>query len=186
MSAEIPAPKKLLSLDGGGVRGISSMIILKAIMDKVKELEQAAGVGGDGERLPCDYFDLAGGTSTGGLAALMLFRLEMKVSEVIKKYDSMAASIFSNRNAGPFFDEDCGGVGGMIKFILIPIEKIPNIGEFLGKKIYDAMYYVLVFGGFSQYSGSGLINAVDEIAKSRKELDGKDAPLVDDSKKTKT
>lgn len=168
------------------------MIILKAIMDKVKELEQAAGVGNDMERLPCEYFDLAGGTSTGGLAALMLFRLEMSVSEVIEKYDTMASSIFSNRDAGPFFYEGDSGMGDSLKGINKMIEGIqwflggvPIIGPELKKvNFYDAMYYVLVFGGFSQYSGKGLISAVDEIAKPREE-GGKDAPLVDDSK-TKT
>jgi patatin-like phospholipase/acyl hydrolase len=48
-----------LEEDGGGVRGISSLYILKAIMQRVK--------GPDGKELkPCDCFDLIVGTSTGG------------------------------------------------------------------------------------------------------------------------
>lgn len=53
----------LLSLDGGGVRGLSTLYILKSIMDRL-----------NGEReksdllpvKPCEVFDLIGGTSTGG------------------------------------------------------------------------------------------------------------------------
>ena len=50
---------KLLSLDGGGVRGLSSLIILQKVME---------GIDPDGKTTPkpCDYFDMIGGTSTGG------------------------------------------------------------------------------------------------------------------------
>jgi hypothetical protein len=51
----------LLSLDGGGVRGLSTLYILKGIMDRLKhERKQTANV------KPCEVFDLIGGTSTGG------------------------------------------------------------------------------------------------------------------------
>ena len=46
-------------LDGGGVRGISSLHVLKAIMGKIT---------GDPNAKPCDYFDMMAGTSTGGYA----------------------------------------------------------------------------------------------------------------------
>ena len=59
--------------DGGGIRGLSELLIIKELMHKVmidknKKLEQ------DGQPLitslpkPCDLFDLIGGTSTGGCA----------------------------------------------------------------------------------------------------------------------
>lgn len=50
----------LLSL-GGGVRGLSTLYILKGLMDR---LNQARPKG-----TPCEVFDLIGGTSTGGYAA---------------------------------------------------------------------------------------------------------------------
>jgi len=59
-----PEPERglrLLSLDGGGVRGLSSLIILKEIMDRIKFDEKLESV-----PLPCEYFDLIGGTGTGG------------------------------------------------------------------------------------------------------------------------
>lgn len=49
----------LLSLDGGGVRGLSTLHILKRVMDWINEdLED--------NLKPCDVFDIIGGTSTGG------------------------------------------------------------------------------------------------------------------------
>ena len=49
----------LLSLDGGGVRGLSSLIILEELMRKINP---------ENPPEPCDYFDMMGGTSTGGYA----------------------------------------------------------------------------------------------------------------------
>lgn len=51
----------LLSLDGGGVRGLSSLYILKCIMSLVNSERSESG-----HVKPCDLFDLIGGTSTGG------------------------------------------------------------------------------------------------------------------------
>ena len=58
----------LLSLDGGGVRGLSSLLILKHVMEKIDPINPPK---------PCDYFDMIGGTSSGGLIAIMLGCLEM-------------------------------------------------------------------------------------------------------------
>jgi patatin-like phospholipase/acyl hydrolase len=90
----------LLSLDGGGVKGISSLTILKAIMDKVQEIEDGNGLKSTEPRLPVDYFHLAGGTSTGGIIALMLFRLRMSTEEAIEAYKKMAESIFGTKGTG--------------------------------------------------------------------------------------
>lgn len=47
----------LLSLDGGGIRGLSSLYILKRIMESINP---------ECPPKPCDYFDMIAGTSTGG------------------------------------------------------------------------------------------------------------------------
>lgn len=53
----------LLSLDGGGVRGLSTLHVLKTIMDQLNYERAESGL----ESVkPCDVFDLIGGTSTGG------------------------------------------------------------------------------------------------------------------------
>ena len=48
---------RLLALDGGGVRGLSARMILEQLMEAVNP---------DSPPKPCDYFDMIGGTSTGG------------------------------------------------------------------------------------------------------------------------
>ncbi|RFU80002.1 calcium-independent phospholipase [Trichoderma arundinaceum] len=85
---------RLLSLDGGGVKGICTLIVLDAIMEEVK------GLGGerDGTKpLPIHYFDLAGGTSSGGLIALMLFRLSMSTTDAIGNSKKIVTDTFSPR-----------------------------------------------------------------------------------------
>lgn len=69
----------LLSLDGGGIRGISSLQVLKNILEKVAD-EQGLSK----PPKPCDFFNMIGGTSTGGLIAIMLGRMKMSVDDCIE------------------------------------------------------------------------------------------------------
>jgi patatin-like phospholipase/acyl hydrolase len=57
----------LLSLDHGGVRGLSTLYILKRLMDRLNHERQKAELS---HIKPCDLFDLIGGTSTGGCVEL--------------------------------------------------------------------------------------------------------------------
>ncbi|CAG8953838.1 hypothetical protein HYFRA_00006730 [Hymenoscyphus fraxineus] len=75
----------LLSLDGGGVRGMSMLFILEEIMKRIDP---------DSPPKPCDYFDMIGGTSTGGLVAIMLGRLEMSIAECKEAYMGMMEDVF--------------------------------------------------------------------------------------------
>jgi patatin-like phospholipase/acyl hydrolase len=73
-------PLRILVLDGGGVRGLSEVLILKFLMSRLRHEEQKKTK----QRLPdlpspSEYFDLICGTSTGGLLALMLGRLRMVI-----------------------------------------------------------------------------------------------------------
>lgn len=64
MSSSHLPPLRLLSLDGGGVRGLSSLMILKDIMGAVSEEEKKLNLRDptdDTQLKPCDYFDLIGG-----------------------------------------------------------------------------------------------------------------------------
>ncbi|KAJ5917206.1 hypothetical protein N7466_010760 [Penicillium verhagenii] len=52
----------------------------------------------DGRHLkPCDVFDLIGGTSTGGLIAIMLGRLELDVNECIDAYSELMTCVFGEQ-----------------------------------------------------------------------------------------
>ncbi|KAI4738404.1 phospholipase, patatin family protein [Aureobasidium sp. EXF-12298] len=82
----------LLSLDGGGVRGLSSLYILQRIMVSIDP---------DNPPKPCDYFDIIGGTSTGGLIAIMLGRLEMSIDECIKAYTDLSEDVFHKKRRIP-------------------------------------------------------------------------------------
>ncbi|KAH6665736.1 phospholipase, patatin family protein [Halenospora varia] len=84
----------VLSLDGGGVRGLSTLLIIKALMAKVNAERKKDG---QSTVKPCELFDLIGGTSTGGIIAIMLGRLEMDVDECIKEYTNMFETIFGKK-----------------------------------------------------------------------------------------
>ncbi|KAH6962463.1 acyl transferase/acyl hydrolase/lysophospholipase [Ilyonectria sp. MPI-CAGE-AT-0026] len=83
---------RILSLDGGGVKGLFAVIILEAIMEEVRKIDCKD----DKDALkPCDYFHFIGGTSTGGLLALMLGRLRMDLASCRQAYRTMSLRIFS-------------------------------------------------------------------------------------------
>ncbi|KAI5816743.1 acyl transferase/acyl hydrolase/lysophospholipase [Pyronema omphalodes] len=84
-------PLRLLSLDGGGVRGISSLVILKGIMESL-ETNGAIPKG----TYPWEYFDFIAGTSTGGIIAILLGRLRLSVDECITLYHNLGHEVFSN------------------------------------------------------------------------------------------
>lgn len=54
---------RLLALDGGGVRGLSSLMILQQLMATIDPTTPPK---------PCEYFDMIGGTSTGGYVVLSI------------------------------------------------------------------------------------------------------------------
>ena len=54
---------------------MSSLLILREIMEDIEQRTDAPET-----PKPCDYFDLIGGTSTGGLIAIMLGLLRMVTS----------------------------------------------------------------------------------------------------------
>ena len=75
---ESQTPLRILSFDGGGVRGISSLYMLKELMAQIKRQKRVEHPNEPISAVrPCDVFDLICGTSTGGLIAIMLGRLEM-------------------------------------------------------------------------------------------------------------
>jgi predicted acylesterase/phospholipase RssA len=81
-----PGPKRILALDGGGVRGIVSLAYLERLETLLRERT--------GRRLPLGaYFDLIGGTSTGALIATGL-ALGKEVSSLIDTYLSLARHVF--------------------------------------------------------------------------------------------
>ncbi|KZL79415.1 ankyrin repeat protein, partial [Colletotrichum incanum] len=82
-------PVRLLSLDGGGIRGLSSILVLKDLMRHVNRNRPH-----NDHLQPWQFFDLIGGTSTGGIIAIMLGCLRMTVEECEDAYIRLAKTIF--------------------------------------------------------------------------------------------
>ena len=114
--------KCVLTLDGGGIRGYSALLILRALMEAIEKQELSQNpearsstytplvdclIEDDFEPStpsdidddlvkkkrssyrPCHYFDYIGGSSTGGLIALMTGRLRMSVDEALISYQKL-------------------------------------------------------------------------------------------------
>ena len=78
-------PRKLLAIDGGGIRGVLSLELLAAMEAQIKEATGAACLG--------DYFDYIAGTSTGAIIAAGL-AIGMSTQELLKFYEDFGAQMF--------------------------------------------------------------------------------------------
>ncbi|KAI1735270.1 FabD/lysophospholipase-like protein [Xylaria scruposa] len=123
----------ILSLDGGGIRGISSIFILENLMEEIRN--QMPSHNQKSTPKPSQVFDLIGGTSTGGIIATMLGRLNMTTGDCIKAYRDVAKRAFVPR-------EKTG-----LKCILqkIPVlNKIPDPeGAFSAENLEQAIQFVV-------------------------------------------
>ena len=89
---EKEGPRKLLALDGGGIRGIMTLEVLDRI-----ESELQRKLGRDGTFVLAHYFDYIAGTSTGAIIATCL-SLGMRVDEIRKFYIDSGPAMFDKTN----------------------------------------------------------------------------------------
>jgi predicted acylesterase/phospholipase RssA len=85
---QLPGPKRILTLDGGGLRGILTLGFLGHIEAMLRERH-----GGHSDFRLCHYFDLIAGTSTGAIIAAALAS-GMSVEQVTDHYMSMGHNVF--------------------------------------------------------------------------------------------
>jgi patatin-like phospholipase/acyl hydrolase len=85
-----PGPKRILALDGGGIRAVISLAYLQRLENLLRVRMRSPDL-----RLS-EYFDLIGGTSTGSIIAAAL-ALGMEVREVEEKYQTLGVSIFAKK-----------------------------------------------------------------------------------------
>ena len=111
------AMKYVLSIDGSGIIGYSSLVILQALMEEIEEIERAHNPKATSsnhssapgpltdelcavtkpvgmpifEYRPFHYFDYIGGTGSGNVIAMMLHEGKMSVAEVMERYRDMCA-----------------------------------------------------------------------------------------------
>ena len=80
-------PLRILTLDGGGVRGVVTLRVLR-------ELERLGGA------KIHEMFDLIGGTSTGGILAVLLGCLKLPVTVVEEMYAKLGKDVFDKVKSG--------------------------------------------------------------------------------------
>ncbi len=84
-------PKRILALDGGGIRGALTLGYLQKIEDILRVQN-----GNNPDFRLCDYFDLIGGTSTGSIIASCL-AIGMKVEDIKNMYFDLGGKIFAKK-----------------------------------------------------------------------------------------
>lgn len=84
---------KILSIDGGGIKGVFPAMFLMLLEDELKNRP-------DGKTKIYQHFDLITGTSTGGIIAIAL-ALGISAKEIYDLYLDNAKKIFGNKK--PFF-----------------------------------------------------------------------------------
>lgn len=108
-----PGPKRILALDGGGIRGCLTLGFLERIETVLRERHNNPQL-----RL-CEYFDLIGGTSTGAIIAACL-AIGHSIKEIKAAYLTLGERVFAKKkikiwearfDARPLRQELCGLFG---------------------------------------------------------------------------
>jgi hypothetical protein len=84
-------PRKILALDGGGIRGIMTLEILKKIETLLRDQT------GKQDLVLCDWYDYVGGTSTGAIIAAGVAS-GMSVDELLGFYVESGTDMFDKRS----------------------------------------------------------------------------------------
>jgi patatin-like phospholipase/acyl hydrolase len=90
MTERLATGPRILCIDGGGIRGLSEILILKELMLQV-QIESNL----DFTPEPWQCFDLICGTSTGGLIAILVGRLGKTLAECEELFRNLGSEIFS-------------------------------------------------------------------------------------------
>ncbi|KAI3895896.1 hypothetical protein MKW98_025687 [Papaver atlanticum] len=130
-TTSLPPPSEgkmvtVLSIDGGGVRGLIPATILEFLESKLQELD------GEDARI-ADYFDLIAGTSTGGLLTAMLTAPDKNNRPL---YTAKGAVEFYHENCPKIFPHSAKGIIlGPIKSLFGAIAGPRYNGEYLRQKL---------------------------------------------------
>ena len=118
-----PRGVRILSLDGGGIRGVMSVIILKELENR---LQQKLG---NSEVLIGQFFNFIGGTSTGAIIALALAKGK-STFDILKLYIRFRDKVFSGKR--PY---DSARLEEFLKQELGEATTMENISKFSGLKL---------------------------------------------------
>ena len=111
-------PKRILAIDGGGIKGIFAASFLATVEDSIKDRV-------------ANYFDLIVGTSTGGIIALGL-GLGLSAKEVLRFYENFGPIIFGGNRLLRWFRWF-----GISKYSSRPLQEALN-GCFGERKLGDS------------------------------------------------
>ncbi|CAK9225116.1 unnamed protein product [Sphagnum troendelagicum] len=131
----------ILSIDGGGVRGIIPARILEKLQVYLERVEDHLGK--TGEHHLCDYFDMIAGTSSGGLITAMITTRTsersrvpiFKATQVVEFFKQDAVKIF------PETFKDDGPIGNVLEAVASvadPIYNPDNLNALLEEKFGEA------------------------------------------------
>src|SRR6186713_744605 len=81
-------PLKILTIDGGGLQAISTLLILDQVLNTIKEQNKVAQ-----KPQPCDVFDVITGIGAGGWLALLLGRFRMDTETCMKEWYTLMECI---------------------------------------------------------------------------------------------
>lgn len=98
-------PKRILALDGGGLRGAVTLGFLAELEAILARRHEALGLLKKEDFRLHQYFDLIGGTSTGSIIAALLAVGGCSVAAVKEMYKTLGAKIFSDRNGLNLFGQ---------------------------------------------------------------------------------
>ena len=109
-----PGPKKLLALDGGGIRGVITLEVLLRLESMLAEQH-----GSRKDFVLADYFDYIGGTSTGAVIAAGLAK-GLPVGELLDFYVTRGQDMFDKASLLRQFNYRYGSerLRGMLQEIL--------------------------------------------------------------------
>ena len=89
--------KRILALDGGGVKGVLTLGMLKPLEDELRRRAHGAA-----DFRLSDYYDLIGGTSTGAIIATAL-SLGLSVDDLIELYMRLGPDVFGRSSGDGVF-----------------------------------------------------------------------------------
>lgn len=88
------------------MKGYTSLLILKRVFRTIRVLGNL-----ESEPKPCEIFDLIVGTSTGGLIATMLGRLQMDIDDCLRYYEKIGVAVYWTK-------PPTGGLGRFYKILM--------------------------------------------------------------------
>jgi patatin-like phospholipase/acyl hydrolase len=139
---EVKKKVTVLSIDGGGIRGLIPAAFLAALEAKIQELEP------DPNARLADYFDLIVGTSTGGLLALLY--TTPNADNTKPKYSAKdAVDLFKNHGPNIFKSSWHSGFTNYFRAKYSPDYLEQILGEKLGDTTLADMYTATALMAFN-------------------------------------